>query len=59
MEAEKMKTVSKRIWRNTYESAASAMVKHQEVMLLKGWQITQEFGGNKGIGYELITQFTK
>lgn len=54
-----MRTVSKRIWRTNYESAAAAMVKHEEVMRLKGWRLTQQFGGYKGVGYEFITHFTK
>ena len=55
----KMKSVTKRIKRATQDSAAAAMVKHQEFMKMKGWAVTKEFGGNKGIRYEYITEFTK
>ena len=54
-----MKSVTKKIKRASYESAAVAMVKHQEVMALKGWKIHREFGGNAGCKYELITEFVK
>jgi len=54
-----MKVATKKIKRASYESASAAMVKHQEIMSLKGWSIAKEFGGNAGCRYELITVFTK
>lgn len=54
-----MKSATKKIKRASYESAASAMVAHQERMKMKGWEIHKEFGGNAGCKYELITVFVK
>lgn len=54
-----MKSATKRIRRSTYESAAAAMAKHQEIMKLKGWNINKEFAGNAGCKYEFITVFAK
>lgn len=54
-----MKSATKKIKRASYESAAAAMAKHQEVMKLKGWQINKEFGGDAGCKYQFITVFVK
>lgn len=54
-----MRTATKKIKRASYESAAAAMVRHQENMKLKGWTIHKEFAGACGQKYEFITQFVK
>jgi hypothetical protein len=54
-----MKSATKKIKRASYESAAAAMVKHQEIMTIRGWKIHKEFGGNAGCKYEFITVFVK
>jgi len=54
-----MRTATKKIKRSTYESAAAAMVKHQQIMAIRGWRIVSEFGGNAGFKYEFITVFAK
>jgi len=56
---DEMRTATKKIKRSTYESAAAAMVKHQQIMTIRGWRIVSEFGGNAGFKYEFITVFAK